>query len=124
MFTLRIEVAPIDIHLHAPGEPTTNAFGLIQKQLSQLKDIIMASRDEIVQKLDAVNAQQQKTLGEIQGLQTKVNELNSTIEELKAVIAAGGDIPQEVSDAVDRVAAKAQEVDDAIPDVPATPPTA
>lgn len=80
----------------------------------------MASNTELVAKLDAIAVQQQKTLGEIQTLQTTVTELRQSVADLQAVIAAGGDPPPELAAAVEKVATLAQQVDDAIPDAPPT----
>lgn len=122
MLTFRIEFSPLDIRLHAPGEMSNNALGLITKQLTQLKDLVMATSAELTAKLETIATQQQKTIGEIQALQGTVTELRQSVAELQAVIAAGGgDPPAELQAAVDKVATLAQQVDDAIPDVAPAP---
>lgn len=117
-FTLRIEIPPIDIrlHTHADQGPLTKLL----ESISQLREIIMASNLELTAKLDAVAVQQQKTIGEIQALQGTVTQLQQSVTDLKAVIAAGGEPSPELAAAVDKVVSLAQQVDDAIPDAPPT----
>ena len=83
---------------------------------------IMATQAQLAADLKAVLEQQKKTSGEITALQGSVDTLNAKIVELEAVIAAGGDATQELTDAVDAVKAQAQVVDDQIPDLPEPPP--
>lgn len=87
--------------------------------IAQLKEMLMATSAELTADLKLVLAQQQKTVAEIQSVQTAVNTLNAKIVELEAIIAAGGEgISQELTDAVAEVKAQAQVVDDQIPDLP------
>ena len=81
----------------------------------------MATQAELVADLKAVNAQQVKTLGEIQTLQKSSDALAAKIVELEAVIAQGGVVTQTLIDAVAAVKAQAQIVDDQIPDVVPVP---
>ena len=90
------------------------------KALNRKVDRIMATQAEITKTLKDVLAQQQKTAGEIAGLQTATNDLKQKITDLEKVIADGTVTP-ELEEAVAAVKAQAQVVDDAIPDVPVEP---
>ncbi len=97
----------------------TADINAILAAIAQLKEIIMATATELTADLKLVLAQQQKTVTEIQTLQSSVDTLNVKIVELEAIIAAGGEgITQELTDAVAEVKAQAQVVDDQIPDAP------
>lgn len=91
-------------------------------RIDQLERKLMATQKELADDLKLVLAQQQKTVTEIQGLQTEVNTLKNTIVDLQKIIDAGGTIGQELVDAVAAVKAQAQVVDDQIPDVPVPNP--
>lgn len=82
----------------------------------------MATQAELAADLRAVRAQQEKTLKEIQSVQTNVDALKAKIVELEEIIAKGSSPSQELVDAVAEVKALAQSCDDAIPDVVVTPP--
>lgn len=93
--------------------------------LEKLKKELMATQAQLAADLRAVLAQQQKTLTEIQGVQSAVDTLKARVAELEAIIASqGGEASQELVDAVAAVKAQAQTVDDAIPDAPTPPPPA
>lgn len=82
---------------------------------------IMATQADLAADLRAVKAQQEKTLKEIQSVQTNVDTLKEKIVELEEIIREGATPSQELVDAVAAVKAQAQVVDDAIPDLPETP---
>ena len=67
---------------------------------------LMATQQELAAQLRDVLAQQKKTSTEITSVQASVDTLNAKIVELEAVIAAGGEASQELTDAV--AAVKAQ----------------
>lgn len=90
----------------------------IQKTILERLDRIMADANELVQKLNAVAAQQEKTKGEITNLQGSVDGLKQQIKDLQDQLGSGSTITPELIAAVDAVALKAQEVDDLIPDLP------
>lgn len=83
----------------------------------------MATQAELAQTLRDVSAQQQKTITEIQTLQGSVTTLNEKVAELEAVIAEGGTITPELTEAVAEVKRLAQLVDEQIPDVETPPET-
>jgi translation initiation factor 1 (eIF-1/SUI1) len=87
-----------------------------------MEERIMATQAELAADLKLVADQQRKTLGEIAAVQVSVNTLKNKITELEAIIAAGGTIGDELFNAVAEVKSLAQQVDDSIPDAPATPP--
>lgn len=78
----------------------------------------MATQAELAADLRAVLDQQKKTSGEIATVQASVETLKKTITDLEAIIAAGGAVSQELTDAVAAVKAQAQLIDDQIPDAP------
>ena len=80
----------------------------------------MATQKELADSLNAVLAQQKKTAEEIKSVQASVDTLNAKIVQLEAIIAAGGEASQELTDAVAAVKAQAQVVDELIPDLPPT----
>ena len=123
-------------HLHHAVEKLTCAIGrmadaleagnnqqAILHRLAEMEKRIMASQTELAAQLRDVLAQQKKTSTEITAVQSSVDTLNAKIVELEAVIAAGGEASQELTDAVAAVKAQAQVVDDQIPDLPPAPPT-
>lgn len=107
----------IDVYHHfTEDDPVIHS---LLKLILEKTETIMATQAEATAKLQEVLAQQQKTAGEIGVVQTEVNTLKQTIEDLKAVIAAGNDqVSPELQAAIDAVAAQAQVVDDQIPDAP------
>lgn len=72
----------------------------------------MATQKEVADQLKDVTAKLSK-------IGTETGTLLTKIEELKAVIEAGGNVTPELQAAVDALAAQAQVVDDLVPD--ATP---
>lgn len=83
----------------------------------------MSSQKQLAADLVAISEQLKKTITEIRSVQGTVNDLHTKIDELEAVIAAGGEASQELTDAVAAVKAQAQLVDEQIPDLPVIPPT-
>ena len=107
----------LSVEIHEDREQRRHQFHSLNSKLEK----IMATQAELVADLKAVNAQQVKTLGEIETLQKSSDALSAKIVELEAVIAAGGTVTQELIDAVAAVKAQAQIVDDQIPDVVPVP---
>jgi chromosome segregation ATPase len=85
-------------------------------------EAIMATQQELTDTLNAVVAQQTKTVGEIAAVQASVSALQETIAALEDQLANAGTLSPELIAAVAAVKAKAQEVDDKIPDAPAPVP--
>ena len=83
---------------------------------------IMATQAEVTATLAAVLAQQTKTAGEIVTLQASVTALQAMIADLEDQVANAGELSPELIAAVAAVKAKAQEVDDLIPDAPVPAP--
>jgi hypothetical protein len=74
----------------------------------------MKTQTQLAEDLGAVTQQVQKIGTEVSATLQKVNDL-------EAVIAAGGEVTAEVQTALDALKAQAQATDDLIPDAPATP---
>lgn len=77
-------------------------------KIEKLLKTIMATQEEEAAKLNALSAQLQKANDEIQ----------KAIADLKAAIAAGGATSAEVDAATEALTAKAQALDDIVPDAP------
>lgn len=93
-----------------------------KKDLEEMEKRIMATQAELAADLKAVLEQQKKTGTEIATLQASVDAQTQKIKELEELVAAGGEISQELVDAVAAVKAQAQVIDDQIPDAPVVPP--
>lgn len=130
-FILRIDIAPITLHVHSASEHK------ILNALTSLKELVMTSNAELTsqlndlkQQLDTSNATLVKSQGEIttavNGLTATVAANNQKIAELEAAIAAGGsDVPPEVVSAfaaakasADAVTVSADALDALNPDTP------
>lgn len=106
-----------------PEEMTLEFIAVILVEIIERVDKIMATQAEVTAKLQAVLAQQNKTAAEIQDVQAGVDKLNAKVAELQAIIDAGntgGQVSPELQAAVDAVVQEAQNVDNLIPDMPAT----
>lgn len=91
-------------------------------QIPQKLTKIMANQEQLIADLKVVNGQLVKIRGEISSVQDTVTSLKAKIAELEAVIAAGGEISQELTDLVAEAKSLAQLADDQIPDLPVPPP--
>jgi hypothetical protein len=87
----------------------------------ELKPIIMTQAEAAAQ-LKAVRAQQDKSVGEIDALQTESTAQLERIKALEALINAGGDVSPELATALKDVVDGQQAVDDKIPDAPTPVP--
>lgn len=96
-------------------------FELAQSNTQQL-ETIMSTQKQLVADLVTIGEQLKKTITEIRSVQGTVTDLHTKIDELEAVIAAGGEASQSLIDAVAAVKAQAQLVDEQIPDLPTLPP--
>jgi chromosome segregation ATPase len=105
------------------GKEDGNCCAVLLRNIDCKLDKIMATQAEVAADLRIVLAQQKKTIEEIKDTQSKVDALKAKIVELEAVIAAGSEVNPELLSAVADVKAAAQAADDAIPDLPAPPPT-
>ena len=81
-------------------------------------DRIIMNQAELAAGLKAIQTQVGKVAAE---QAAKSDALIAKVAELEAVIAAGGDVTQEVTDALDGVKTALQALDDVIPDAPPTP---
>ncbi len=91
-----------------------------RKDLKELLEKILMKQDQLAADLVALKAQVAK-VGNEQG--ARFDALTAKIAELEAVIAAGGDVTTEVTDALQGVKDALQGLDDTIPDpVPEPPP--
>lgn len=81
-----------------------------------------STQKELIADLALVNEKQLKTAGEIATLSAGSDALAARVKELEAVVANGGEVTQELIDAVAAVKNQAQIVDDLIPDVVPVPP--
>lgn len=87
------------------------------RSLEHKVNIMAATQKELVADLQLVNARQIKTAGEIATLSKGSDVLAVRVKELEDIVAAGGEVTQELIDAVASVKTQAQVVDDLIPDV-------
>lgn len=99
-FTLRIEVAPIEIRIRSFLD-----IGIV-RAISELKELIMASNAELATRLEALAARADKAKAEI----------TKAIQDLRDVIAAGGDVPPEVEAALVKAETAVGGLDDMNPD--------
>jgi len=90
--------------------------------IGRILEAIMATQEQLTQTLTAVAEQQAKTAREIVALKSSMDTLQQTIAALEDQIADAGTLSPELIAAVASVKAKAQEVDDLIPDAPAPVP--
>ena len=81
-------------------------LGPLLLQLNRKADKIMASQQEEADKLNALGAQLSKASDEIQ----------KALQDLKDALAAAGQTSPEVDAATDALTAKAQALDDIVPD--------
>jgi hypothetical protein len=93
----------------------------IFESICQLKEIVMATREEVIATLQRAATKQEKTIAEIGTLQGTVTELKAEIVTLKDLIAQGGEITQDLVDAANRVEILAGQADEQIPDVEPVP---
>lgn len=109
-FTLHIDVKPIDIRLRMLSEDLSdNALRLITKQFFQLKELIMASNAELTARLEALATRAEKVKAEV----------TKAIQDLRDVIAAGGETSPEVEAALVKAETAVGGIDELNPD--ATP---
>jgi predicted nucleic acid-binding Zn-ribbon protein len=116
MFTINVH------HFHHLGEGQGGEILAELDKIGRQLGIIMATQQELIDTLTAVNEQQTKTAGEIVALQASMDTLQQTITALEEEVANAGSPSPELVAAVGAVKAKAQEVDDLIPDAPAPVP--
>ncbi len=88
----------------------------ILKRMEEMEKKIMSTQAELVVQIKALTAQSKKTQGEIKLVQASVTAGLTKIDELIALIAAGGQITPELTDAADELKVTLQETDDLIPD--------
>lgn len=91
-----------------------------KSDIARIERLLMATQKELADQLKAVAEQQTKTLAEIASVQSTVTALNTEVARLNDIIAAGGEVTQELIDSVTEVKRLAQLADDQIPDL--TPP--
>ena len=117
------------------------ATGSDLNRIKEILDKIMATQSEIVAQLKDVSQGLKDTQAAVASLQTEVGKVGTEtdslikqVDDLKAIIDAGGTITQELQDAVADVATQAgavksgitnvatavQAVDDKVPDAPTT----
>lgn len=97
-------------------------FPSLAKDIREIKaaiKTIQMTQQEAAEQLQAVAAQQQKSIGEIDALQTESTAQGQRIKDLEAIINAGGEVSPGLATALAAVVAGQQAVDDKIPDAPA-----
>lgn len=82
----------------------------------------MTTQSELLASLNEVLSKQNKTFGEIQLVQESVTALKAQVADLQSQITQGGLVTPELEALVASIRAKADEVDNLIPDVEVTPP--
>lgn len=100
-FTLKIDVSPIVVRIDLPGDRQ------ILQSIHSLKELIMANNAELTARLDAVAVRADKAKAEIV----------KAIQDLRDVIAAGGEVPPEVEAALVKVETAVGGLDELHPDV-------
>ena len=127
-------------HKKPHGKPISDVAEAIDRLRWELKEIFewFKSHSEFVTKSDLENTERKILMNQaelaagLKAIQTQVGKvaaeqaaksdaLIAKVAELEAVIAAGGDVTQEVTDALDGVKTALQALDDVIPDAPPTP---
>lgn len=103
----------IHIHIHHHGEFEKILVSL--HSLHQKLTDIMATQKELTDQVNALTGRVVKIGSETRTLLTKV-------EELLAIIAAGGEVSAELQTAVDDLQAQVTVVDELVPDAPTEPP--
>ena len=101
------------IHIHCcEDEGQAALLKQLIADISQLKELVMATREELVAELNAIKTQISKVGDETRSLLTKV-------EELLVLLAGAGNTTPEIDAAVTGVKEQLQIVDDLVPDAPA-----
>lgn|SRR5678815_4612504 len=122
------------------GKPISDEAEAIDRLRWELKEIFewLKSHSEFVTKSDLENTERKILMNQaelaagLKAIQTQVGKvaaeqaaksdaLIAKVAELEAVIAAGGDVTPEVTEALDGVKTAVQALDDVIPDAPPTP---
>lgn len=95
--------------------------GIATKQdLKEMETRLLMNQAELAAGLKAIQTQ----VGKVAAEQAKrSDELAAKIKQLEDIIAAGGDVTAEVTEALDGVKTALQALDDVIPDAPVEPPT-
>lgn len=100
MWTLRV-----DHYFHPPSDP--GVIGAIH----ELKDLIMATKEQTAADLDAIISQVGKIDTETLSLIDKVNELTAALDQLN-------DTPPEITAKIEALKAQVAIVDNRVPDAP------
>lgn len=87
----------------------------ITTSLTAIRNLVMATKEEVVQQAQAVKAKLEKIGGETRALLDKITELQSTVDGAK-------NVPQEIVDAMSELSAQADVVDNLNPDAPVPTP--
>ena len=134
--------SPKDEAEHKPhGKPISDEAEAIDRLRWELKEIFewFKSHSEFVTKSDLENTERKILMNQAElaaGLKTitaqvgkvaaeqagRFDTLTAKIKELTDIINAGGDVSQEVTDALAEVQTALQSLDDTIPDAPAPTP--
>lgn len=85
---------------------------------TQLKEILMATKEEAGQRLDALGAKLDKISSETTALVTQSRELKQALDDAQA---AGLQIPDEIMTKIDALASKADEIDSQVDDIAPNP---
>lgn len=110
----------IDIHHHIHVDsgmtiPEYRAIVALLHGIDTKVGSLMTTQAELAAQLNTIGEQVTKIGTETQGLKDKVAELETAIQN-------GGNVTQEVQDALDAVKSKLQSVDDLVTDAAPTPP--
>ncbi len=104
----KVEVGPIEVRIHQPGADELKAL------IHHLEQIIMATKDEVLESLTGLVATVTK-------IGTETSASLAKIAELEALIAAGG-VSQDIVDKVAELKSSLTAVDDLVADAPAPTP--
>lgn len=85
----------------------------ILEQLNEIKELIMATREDANTKLDTINGKMDKISAETTGLVTEIRQLKEA--------AQNAGVPDEVMQKIDSLASKADSIDSQVDDVAPNP---
>ena len=102
----------------ADGNELLTQLEQMRLSQTQLKDLIMATEEEVGQRLDALGAKLDKISSETTSLVTQSRELKQALDDAQA---AGQQIPEEIMAKIDALASKAEAIDAQVDDIAPNP---
>jgi uncharacterized protein YoxC len=99
------------MHPLIPIGCTLALVGAAYVSIRKLIGVIMATKDEVIANLTALNSSLEQVRTETTALVAKVAELEEAIEN-------STDVPEEIATLVSEISAKVKAIDDLVPNVP------